>query len=71
MLKFLLGAVVGAIVTAQYLRRGSRHSTAFAGSGRVDELSTAARTVITNPALNAGDGTPASQPRFATNSTVT
>jgi hypothetical protein len=55
MIRFLLGVLVGSIATAACMRRNNHdpHLT-----GRVDELSTAARNIVADPAVNAGDGTP-------------
>lgn len=69
MLQFLLGALVGSIATASCMQRSALRTPSAArlplgGSGRVDELSSAAHQEPPRTALNAGDGTPdAQQPR--------
>jgi hypothetical protein len=58
MTRFLLGCLVGALVTAACMPRRPR---TLAHEGRVDELSTAAAADVPDPELNAGDGTPSRQ----------
>jgi len=57
MIRFLLGVVVGAAGTASYLKRKG-YTAGTRATGRVDELSSAAYTLVTDPPINAGDGTP-------------
>lgn len=59
MFRFLLGLVVGAVATANYIQRNSRGASSgrYVGGG-VDELSSAERDVIADPELNVGDSTP-------------
>lgn len=61
MLRILLGVLIGAAATASYLQRSASAGSRQRPSGRVDELSTAAHHVVADPAVNAGDGTPAQQ----------
>lgn len=56
MIKFLLGVVVGAAGMASYMKRNSHAATRT--TGRVDELSSAAYSIVADPPVNAGDGTP-------------
>ena len=57
MIKFLLGVVVGAAGMASYMKRNS-YAAGTRTTGRVDELSSAAFSVVADPPVNAGDGTP-------------
>ncbi len=57
MIRFLLGVVVGAVGMASYLKREGRAAGGLR-TGRVDELSSFANNFVTDPAVNAGDGTP-------------
>jgi hypothetical protein len=56
MFRFLLGVLVGSVATAACMRQTDRAT--MRATGRVDELSTAARNIVADPAVNAGDGTP-------------
>jgi len=57
MIRFLLGVVVGAAGMASYLKReGFMAKTRT--TGHVDELSSAAHSIVADPPINAGDGTP-------------
>ena len=57
MFRLLLGMLVGA-AAANYMRRSSSMGSGNRAIGRVDELSSAARNPVADPALDAGDGTP-------------
>lgn len=57
MIKFLLGVVVGAAGMASYLKR-EKFVAGTRATGRVDELSSAAHTMVADPPINAGDGKP-------------
>jgi hypothetical protein len=59
MLRILLGVLIGAAATASYLQRSTSAGLRQRPIGRVDELSTAGHNVVADPAVNAGDGTPA------------
>jgi hypothetical protein len=57
MIKFLLGVVVGAAGMASYLKR-EKFVAGTRATGRVDELSSAAHTLVDDPPIHAGGGTP-------------
>jgi len=57
MIKFLLGVVVGAAGMASYLKRAG-YTAGTRTTGRVDELSSAANSIVADPPINADDGTP-------------
>lgn len=58
MVRLLLGMLVGAAAAAVYMSRSSSMASDARALGHVDELSSAARNPVADPALDAGDGTP-------------
>ena len=65
MFKFLFGVVVGAAGMASYLKR-KKYAAETRTTGRVDELSSAAYSIVADPPVNAGDGTPSRTRDMAT-----
>ena len=57
MIKFLLGVVVGAAGMVSYLKREG-YTAGTRTTGHVDQLLSAAYSMVADPPINAGDGTP-------------